>query len=75
MASILSQKVNCHDFVQLHSEKASKCDLENQMDSLKIMHDQLKHAIVLLSESVKLNLNSTVLSKNMQEAKAVQLSQ
>ena len=45
------------------------------MDTLRSVHDQLKHAIVLLSESVKLNMPQIVRSKNMHEAKAVQLSQ
>lgn len=56
LAELLSFKAEKRDIDHLNELKANKTDTENIMDLITTMNRQVSHLIVLLNESLKLNI-------------------
>lgn len=63
---VLSLKADQNDLEKLHEIKTNKVDTENMMDLIIEMNRLVQHIIVLLNETLKINLikaNDTRLAK------------
>lgn len=49
-------KVDKDDLVKLHEIKANKIDTDGIQDSIGTLKQQIQHLVVMLNESIKLNL-------------------
>lgn len=66
LLKILSLKADADDLNKLHQIKTNKEDTENMMDLIMEMNSIIQHVIVILSETLKVNLikaNDTRLAK------------
>ena len=66
LAKVLSLKADKNDLEKIHEIKTNKEDTENMMDLIVEMNQQIQHTVVLLNETLRLNLqkpSDTKLSK------------
>lgn len=70
--SVLARKADMSDIERLNEMTASKKDTDDIIDSVKVVHQQLMHSIVLLNEAVKL-FDDSHLNKQNKEKKVLNL--
>ena len=70
---VLSLKADKNDLEKLHEIKTDKEDTENLLELIMEMNRQVQHVIVILSESLKLNLIKANDTKNSRENKSHEL--
>ena len=58
LMNMISQKATYRDIEHINQTKANKVDTEQLLDSLAVVHRQLKQALVLIIESIKSDIDS-----------------
>jgi hypothetical protein len=64
LTKAIASKAPKEDLERIAGLKADKSETENLMDSIHTLNSQLRHVIVLMSETVKLQLSGTTTKNN-----------
>jgi hypothetical protein len=73
LSKVISMKADKDDLERLNTMKANKEETENMMDMIVTLNRQLQHTIVLLNESLKLNLIKANDTRQAKENRSQQL--
>ena len=61
------------DFEKMNESKANKSDTENMLDAIKTLAKQVQHSVVILNETLKLNVGKSEDTKLAMEDRAMHL--
>ena len=75
IVGVLSKKAEKTEVEELRRNKTNKCDSENQMKAIDIIHKQVTHTVVLLIEVVKQLENEKNDSVSLRQNKRIYLMQ
>lgn len=69
MINLLNQKASLADIDELRRTKTNKIDTESLLESISIVHKQFKQALVLLTDSIRSEVENPVESALSKENK------